>query len=154
MEAPVVTIRSLLVGNWDSTKTSNSTPNVHTGWYSSTSKKSQVSITDPDEDEMSGSPVGYSGIGGNNPNSEYAGLIYTNIWITRPQAKEFSNETNPKQLSHEYKEEIDRIIRNNAGNPGGDLNIIGLVSMNRRVEPEREPTVYRVEIVLGYTYSK
>jgi len=154
IEAPAITIRNLLKNNWESSNTSNSTPKIHTGWWSESSKKHQLTITNPEESEATGSETGYSGIGPDGPNKFFSGIIYSNVWATREQTEKFTSIENPKQLTWLISEEIDRILTEYYDNPGGDLDIVGLVDRNRRVDPEKDPTVYRFECVIGYVYNK
>lgn len=154
IEAPAKTFQILFRNEWNSSNTANSTPKIHTGWWSAKSKKHQFTLTNPEESEATGSETGYTGIGPDGPNKFFSGIIYGNVWATRKQTKEFTTIENPKQLTWLMSEEIDRILTEHYDNPGGDLDIVGLVDRNRRVDPEKDPTVYRIECVIGYTYNK
>jgi len=154
MEDPIVTIVSLLRDNWDSSNTGGATPSVHTGWYGVDSKKHQITITNSDESEITGSATGYSGIGSGSPNKFISGIALGNTWVTRPEAKEHTSISNPKKLSWVCSEEIERILRNNATTPGGDLDEVGMVTRSKIVEPDKDPTVFRWETEIGYTYHK
>jgi len=154
MEAPIVTIVNLFRDNWTSSDTGNLEPKIHTGWFESGAKKPQVTVTDSDENEITGSPTGYSGIGSGNPNKFVSGIALGNSWVTRPKAKEYSDISNPKQLAWKFSEEMDDILIANATNPGGGLDEVGMITRRKIVEPDKDPAVFRFELEIGYTYNK
>jgi len=70
------------------------------------------------------------------------------------QAEEFTSIDNPKQLTFVISEEIDRILTENAGDPGGDLDVVGMTDRNRIVGPNKDPTVFRYECIIAFSYNK
>ncbi len=155
IEAPVKRFQILFRNEWEPSNTADSTPKIHTGWWNEQSKKHQLTITDPQESEITGSETGYTGIGPNGKLNKFiSGIVYANVWATRPQTKELTSISNPKQLTWIMSEEVDRILTKNADNPGGDLDEIGMTDRNRIVESDKDPVVFRYECIIGYTYNK
>lgn len=147
---PKLTIKNLLATNWTASNTSNVTPTFGTGWFNEESKHPQVTVTDRNDTPIRGGETGYQAIksDGSGPTQTIIGTANVNVWSTRD-----ANSVNPKQLTHEMAEEVQRIVLANY-NGSGDLRWLAWGGALERVDTQVRPAVFRYLCEVRYSYQR
>lgn len=154
----------MLIDNWDNTNTVlASTPKFTTGWYDHSSSDPQVTLTDTEEGVVRGGVTGITGSTGDGGAAQYrTGQMLVNSWAGTYEdmqgAGENGEDVSPKEASYEMASEVHRIIQENASgttdnNGNKQLHSLAAVDSRRLVDDDRDPAVFRYEVIVQYTYS-
>lgn len=141
---PKLTIRDLLKDNWNAANTSGVTPDVHTGHWNQEANNPQVTVTDPTEDiDLRGTDPSGAGLV-----RWMLGGVLVGCWSTRD-----ASSVNPKQLTVEMSEEVDRIV---TANRFGNTDLAWLEWRGREefVDSRAEPTLYRYDCEVAYQLER
>lgn len=141
-EDPKMTIRNLLLNNWDTSNTSISTqPKISTGWWDKSNSTPQVSVTNR-KDVGEGATFNESG-GKGVGRDETTSVLVTGF------AQRQDGEPNPKTLSFEFMQEVVRIVGNNAGNIGDFyLTTADAPTELPPGDPEGPPSVFAYQVTV------
>lgn len=151
MEDPKLTIKDLIKDGWNAANVSSVTPSFSTGWFDRKATHPQITVTNPDEMPVRGGETGYSGIkaDGSGPTQTRVGGLLVNCWAHRDDG----SGVNPKQLTWEMSEEVERIILANF-NQATDLDGISFGDRIERIDDSVSPAVYRYECTIIFWYQK
>lgn len=151
MKDPTLTVHDLLNNNWDNSNTSVSyDPNIHTGWVDTEASTPQVTVSTADELAAPGNQTPFSGIdpSGAGPTQDISGTLHANCW----SSWNWESDVNPKKLTFEFAEEVERIVTNNQLS-AADLQYIGYGGRRFLVDENVEPTVFRYDVTVEYFYE-
>lgn len=155
--APEVLVRSILRGvgvysGWKPANTSGVTPRIHQGWLDRGYDEPEVTITNPEESPVQGGETGYRGIdpAGGSPHQRIDGTVTVVCWSSRERSN-----VNARQLTHEMKEEVRRLIQDDYDAPSSSvIDRLSYLNGQRRPEDtEEEETLYRYDVLVGYGYT-
>lgn len=150
MNDPLLEFKDLFETNWNAANTVlSSAPYIHTGWYENGSDEPQLTITSPEEQEATGSPTGWTGIGGDGsgPTRQVDGTAYGNVWCNENQSAH-----NPKQVVWDLRQEALRIVFDNVEST--QWQFIALGEVQKIVEDDQDPVMHRYELPLGYYFEQ
>lgn len=107
-------IKDRIEGQWDNTNTAiGSDPHFGFGWFNRQNDEPQVTVF-PREDSKTAGGYQYMTSGGGG--IEYDSEVQIHFWLHRKQIPSGDSSTlndqsvNPRQLAHEFGQEVDRII--------------------------------------------
>lgn len=110
-EDPKVTIRDLLDNSWNTANTSISIkPSISTGWWDKENDYPQVSVTSRTD---AGEGASFNESGGKGVGRDETTTVTVTCFATRQEG-----EPNPKKLTHEFLQEVYRIVGDNSGSIG------------------------------------
>lgn len=149
-EDPILTIRDLLIANWNPANTSGLTPRIHTGSFNHSWAEPQVAILDPSEFPAGGGQTGFRGIESTTGNG--VKFMIGNVTVGGYSHDEDNSGTNPRILRFEISEEIKRIIKDNLYPVGGDLCWLSWTGRASRTDPDAEPVLFWYDTFISYMY--
>lgn len=163
-EDPQIIVYDLLNNNWDESNTVLADPpKFQTGWYDHGSSDPQVSITNAEEGVIQGGSTGQTaGTGGGGVAQYRTGQILVNCWAGTYDDMEGkgsgNSDVSPKEAAYDMAAEVHRILQANGSGTTDDqgnkqLHSLAASDARRLVEDERDPSVFRYEVVAEYSYA-
>lgn len=163
-EDPLVTVRKILVENWDEDNTVLAdVPRFQTGWYDFGSDDPQVTITNSDEGVVEGLHTGQTAAtGAGGVHQIRSGMMLVNCWSgtydDMQGMGDGGEDISPKQAAWDMAKEVHRIIQENASGTTDEdgnqqLQSLGAEDIRRIVDTDRDPAVFRYEVTVLYTYG-
>lgn len=112
----------------------------------------QLCLPSDDENTQGGSFYAMSGTDG-GPIQRVSGEVTGGIWATAESVRSITAGRNPKTWLSDAKEEAARVILDNTEALAG-LEYIAWNGGHDQHETDREPTIYRRVILIGYEYLR
>ena len=139
MSDPLLDLKDILVNKWDSSNTSDVTPEIEIESLDNIGTLPDggvVTIGNSDTNPINGGDTGYDGMSSNGPTQTIIGAADVNTIVTEDCAS-----VDPQLLTTEYSEEVKRILTNNT--LATDLAIIGWGGKLEGNETDINPIRYR-----------
>lgn len=162
-EDPVIIVYDLIRNNWNNANTPlGSDPKFSTGWYDYGSSDPQITVTDSEEGVVQGGITGHSASTGDGGVAQYRnGILLVNCWggsyDDLTGAGPNGEDVSPKDAAYQMANEVHRIMQDNASgtsdsNGNKQLHSLGADATRRIVEEEADPSIFRHEVTVLYTY--
>lgn len=145
----ILTVRDLIINNWNSTNvsslpigTTSGTIRVHTGWFNHSWNQPQIGVVNPTEFPLSGGTTGFiatdaGGAGG-------VKFMIADMNVACWAHNEDNTNINPLLLRFQMSEEVKRIIKNNTF-PGNDIEWLSWLGRTGFVDTDAEPVLFRYD---------
>lgn len=163
-DAPEVIVKNFIRDQWNSTNTLGVTPRIHLGWLDEEYNRPEVTVSNPDENTNNVPNAGSTGYvainpADGNPHVDVLGTLHVNSWSDRPRAETVADSTpsgdppNPRQFVFLCKLEVQRIIQANARGGDSSLSFLSYARSQAFVDDERDDTMFRRQVWVGYGYD-
>jgi len=150
LEEPVVTIRNLLVAQWDPANTVlAAAPSISTGWWDRSNVRPQVTVSPLPDLPADGTETGYTSTqgDGSGPNQRVVGEVQVDCWAVRAA----DGDPNPKTVVWDLSREVKRIAAAAFAGTGA-LDFVGFEDAGRDVDTTASPVVFRRTVMVTYGY--
>lgn len=159
-EEPDKIIYDLLRTNWEHTNTTySSDPKFQTGWYDFGSDAPQVSVTEPGDSVINGGDTGITALtGSGGVVQRRVGETYATCWSGTFDDTRAAGAGNPKNAAFQMANEARRILlkyANGTRKTDGSKQLWSIApgEVQRRTNEGDDPTVFRYEVTVIYTYE-